>query len=113
MSAADIVANTNRVLLACVTLWTFIDLMRHRDRARFDIFLMFAALGGIVAIQGVMLVTGVRSVPLGVLAIFLLIAQPYLLLRMVLHFRPVHRFIRWGALGGLVVAGTGLILVRP
>lgn len=112
MSAADILGNITRATLVVVTLVTLVDLLRHRDRARVDIHLMFAALTTIIVIVQVALATGLRSRALGVLVVALFIAQPYLLLRLVLHFRPVHRLIRWGALAGLILSCAGLILIK-
>jgi len=102
----DLVTQGALLLIAVLTL---ADLFRHRDRARIDIALMFGALAAIVLIQGLTTVARQQAPWLGQLGAILLLAQPYLLLRLVQHFRSVPRVVRRLAIGGMVVSWTILI----
>jgi signal transduction histidine kinase len=83
---------------------TLVDLVRHRDRTRIDIALMFGALAAIVLIQGLTKVIRQQVPWLVLFGTILLLAQPYLLLRLVRHFRPVPRPIQFVALGGMIIS---------
>ncbi len=94
---------TQGCLLLIATL-TLVDLVRHRDRARIDIALMFGALAAIVLIQGLTTVMRQQAPWLGQFGSILLLAQPYLLLRLVQHFRTVSRLVQVVVIGGMVVS---------
>src|SRR6266540_3795035 len=94
---------TQGCLLLIATL-TLVDLVRHRDRARIDIALMFGALAAIVLIQGLTTVMRQQAPWLGQFGTILLLAQPYLLLRLVQHFRTVSRLVQVVVIGGMVVS---------
>jgi signal transduction histidine kinase len=96
------------LLIAALTL---VDLVRHRDRARIDIALMFGALAAIVLIQGLTRVTRQQAPWLGQFGAVLLLAQPFLLLRLVQHFRTVSRTVQFVAIGGMIVSWLILIAV--
>src|SRR6266511_2140913 len=100
----DLVTQGALLLIAVLTL---ADLFRHRDRARIDIALMFGALAAIVLIQGLTTVARQQAPWLGQLGAILLLAQPYLLLRLVQHFRSVPRVVRLLAMV-LLLAGINL-----
>jgi signal transduction histidine kinase len=90
--------------LLLIAVLTLVDLVRHRDQARIDIALMFGALAAIVLIQGLTTVTRQQVPWLGQFGAILLLAQPYLLLRLVQHFRTVSRMVQFVAIGGMVVS---------
>jgi signal transduction histidine kinase len=94
------------VLIAAVTLF---DFARLRSQARLDIALMFSALAGVILVSGVARSLGAQGAWLTFLVFFLLLAQPYLLLRLVGHFQPLSRRANWVALGGLAVCALVLL----
>jgi len=102
----DLVTQGALLLIAVLTL---LDLFRYRDRARMDIALMFGALAAIVLLQGLTTMARQQAPWLGQLGAILLLAQPYLLLRLVQHFRSVPRAVQLVALGGMVVSWAILI----
>jgi signal transduction histidine kinase len=95
-------------LLELVTRWSFValgaitaaDYVRHRERDRLDIALMFASLGGTILLQEILKLLGAESRWTQAFTTALTLAQPYLLLRLVEHFRPLPRTIRFLSLGG-------------
>ena len=102
----DLVAQGSLLLIAVLTLR---DVIRYHDRARIDIALMFGALAAIVLIQGLTSVTRQQFPWLGRAGAILLVAQPYLLLRLVQHFRPVRPIVQALALSGMVCSWAILI----
>jgi signal transduction histidine kinase len=102
----NVVAQGALLLIAILTL---VDLIHYHDRARVDIALMFGALAAIVLIQGLTTVMRQHAPWLGPLGTILLLAQPYLLLRLVQHFRVVPRVIQRVARGGMVISWIILI----
>ncbi len=112
MSATDLIALIVRwsyVLVAAVTLW---DFLRHRDRSRLDIALMFASLAAGILGGEIQRALGVQSRWLTSLAGMAILAQPYLLLRLVGHFRPLARRVRWLALAGMLISWV-LVIAFP
>jgi signal transduction histidine kinase len=102
----DLVTQGSLLLIAVLTLR---DVIRYRDRARIDIALMFGALAAIVLIQGLTSVTRQQFPWLGRAGAILLLAQPYLLLRLVQHFRPVRPVVRALSLSGMLFSWAILI----
>src|SRR5687767_1988216 len=104
MTATDLVALIVRwsfVLLAGSTLWDFV---RHRDRARLDIALMFATLGAGILGGEVQRLLGIEARWLTIIDTMAILAQPYLLLRLVAHFRPLARRVHWAGFLGMVAS---------
>src|SRR5215216_5480525 len=99
---------TQGCLLLIATL-TVVELIRHRDRAYIDIALMFGALAAIVLIQGLTTVMRQQVPWLRQLGAILLLAQPYLLLRLVQHFRLVPRLVQLVGVGGMLISWAILI----
>lgn len=103
---------TVSALLELVTRWSFVvlgaltiaDYLRHRERDRLDIALMFASLGGTILLQDVLKLLGAESRWTQAVTSILILAQPYLLLRLVDHFRPLPRFIRFLSLAGFAAS---------
>lgn len=109
MSATELIAVLVRwsyVLVAAATLW---DFLRHRDRSRLDIALMFAALGAGILGGEFQRLLGIQSRWLTTLDGIAILAQPYLLLRLVGHFRPLARRVRTLALAGMLLSWALLI----
>jgi signal transduction histidine kinase len=94
---------TLTALLELVTRWSFVvlgalttaDYLRHRERDRLDIALMFASLGGTILLQEILKLLGAESRWTQAVTTSLTLAQPYLLLRLVDHFRPLPPSIRY------------------
>ena len=95
-----------------IALLTSVDFLRHRDRTRLDIALMFGALAALIVIQRIPAIIGVQVAWLSTAGAILLLSQPYLLLRLVQHFRHVPRIVELVAVGGMV-ASWAILLALP
>lgn len=104
MNTTEILANLTRITLVVTALLTLADLIRHRDRARLDIHLMFAGLAIIVTLSQLALTAPFHVLVSRFVGTGLLLAHPYFLLRLVAHFRPVPRLVQRAVLGGLIVS---------
>ncbi len=105
----DTVSLITQVILLAIAILTVVDYVRHRDAVRRDIAVMLACLAVAGSSQIVAFVfPGTGQVVLG-LGGLLLLAQPYLLLRLVHRFRPVQRLVRVSALAGVI--GSWVVLI--
>jgi signal transduction histidine kinase/CheY-like chemotaxis protein len=88
------------ILVFCLTL---IDFLRWRDVPRLEVAALFGGLALVIVLQLAIDLTGV-SLPVwaGVAGILALLAQPYLLLRVLAQFREVSRLQKVLGLIGLV-----------
>ena len=77
---------------------------RWRDRVSLDIFLVFGSLAILLILERALRLTQVQAEWIRPLGISVLLAHPYLLLRVVSHFRPVSRVVRRVATAGLIVS---------
>lgn len=110
---------TVEALLEIVTRWSFVllgalataDYLRHRDRDRLDIALMFASIGGGIFIQEVVRLFAAESRWTQTVTSILIVAQPYLLLRLVDHFRPLPLWSRLTSLAGFVASAFVLAAI--
>jgi signal transduction histidine kinase len=82
-----------------VVQWT-----RWRDRVSLDIFLVFGSLAALLVLERALRLTQIQAAWIRPLGISVLLAHPYLLLRVVSHFRPVSPTVGRAAAAGLVVA---------
>ncbi len=101
-----------QVTLVLIAVLTFANYIRHREQTRLDIALLFGALAYIVFIQRLLLNPGPNAELnrwLGLTTQLALIAHPYLLLRLVLDFRPVPAGVWWFAIIGLGVSWVLLV----
>ena len=92
-----------------VFLAAVIDLVRRRDLPRLEIAALLGSVGVLSFFQVLAALTGINVAAARALATLLLLAQPYLLLRVLTHFRPVPRLQHRIALAGLL--GSWLILL--
>ena len=99
-----------QITTVLIALVTGIDYLRSRNQARLDVSLMFGALAMIVLTQWLAL-SGSQNPWVGKLGSLLLMAHPYLLLRLTHHLRPVPRRIRLFAWGGLLLSELSLIFL--
>jgi signal transduction histidine kinase len=98
------------LLLAAVTL---LDFLRHRDRTRLDTALVFGTLGFIFLVQTISAFTGAEIRGwLSTVNSILLLAHPYLLLRLVQHFRAIPPVVRWIAIAGMLLSWL-ILIVSP
>ena len=121
MAGSSVMADTVvqlLILLLFVVIWgtPLLSFVRHPYRGRFDIGLLFSALGIAIVLNWVKHSWGVALPHSDQVVIALLLAEPYLLLRTSRHFRHLHLMQHLLGLGSLVfswVAVVVLPLVRP
>ncbi len=94
------------VLLFLFTLAAFV---RQRDRARLEVAGLFGSVAIIIFLQAFTAVTGIASGDATFAATLLLLSQPYLLLRLVAHFRPLPPVLH--ALGLACMAGSWVPII--
>jgi signal transduction histidine kinase len=112
MSAIDFLTLTAQLFFILLGGITVVDYLRYRDNTRRDIALMFSALATPFVIQVFTSISGHQISWLNRLGILVLVAQPYLLLRLVQHFRSVTPLISRGALMGVGLSWM-LVIVFP
>ncbi|MEO8608020.1 MAG: hypothetical protein ABI690_09075, partial [Chloroflexota bacterium] len=95
------------ILLGCLTL---IDFIRHRDKTRLDIALMFGSLAMLFLIQTLEEATRVQLKWIDTIGIIALITQPIFMLRLVQYFRPVPTLLMRFAWIGLAVSSIAFIM---
>ena len=77
---------------------------RWRDRVSLDILLVFGSLAILLILERALRLTQIQAAWIRPLGISVLLAHPYLLMRVVSHFRPVSRAAKRAATAGLVVS---------
>ena len=112
MSATDLISLVVNTAFGLIALATLLDLARHPDRARLDIALLFGSLAVAVVGPAVLKALGLQVAYLSTVTSLLLLAHPFLLLRVVDYFRPLSRRVRWAALAGLAASWL-IVLVTP
>jgi hypothetical protein len=110
MSVNQLLTLITQLTLVLITFWALVDLFRHRDRSRLDIVLMFGDLALIVLLQWIGSSLERPASWLGQLGSILLVAHPFLLLRLVQHLRPVPVGMQIFALAGMVVSWLLIVL---
>ncbi len=98
------------LLLAALTV---ADLIRHRDRARLDVALVFVSLSASIILQPLLKFFGLSLPWVSTAGTMALVAQPYLLLRIADYFQPVPLLIRRAALIGLLAVWVPIIFLMP
>jgi signal transduction histidine kinase len=99
------------VFLALASL-TLVAYLRRRDRARLDVALAFNVIALTILLQRLSPFAGAAAPLLSLLSQIALISQPYLLLRLVEHFRPVPAYIRVIAVLGLILSSALVAVFR-
>lgn len=97
------------VLVAALTL---VEFARHRDRARLDIALMFASLAVFVVIQAVSNRLDITTRWVETVGVASAVAHPFLMVRLVQHFREVRAPILYAAMVGLGISWV-LVSIFP
>ena len=100
-----VVTNLAFILLAGLTL---IDFLSNSGWFHADLALVFADLALVAAVQ--LIPAGWNTAWVGVFTGMLLAAHPYLLLRMVRHFRPVSIGVQWFAAGGMLLSWLAVVI---
>lgn len=104
MTIQEFLTHLARASYLLIALITWVEFLRHRERTRLDIALMFGALGLAVLIQESTDLASVEAHWLSALGSLAVIAQPYLLLRLVEHFQPVPARLRQIGVLGLAMS---------
>lgn len=104
MTGLDEFSFATRALVVLLALLTLEDFLRHRGAVRLDTNLMFGSLANLVVAQEVTSITGFYHPWLVTLGLLSALCQPFLLLRLVRHFRGVPAPIYWTAGIGLLLA---------
>ena len=116
MSLDEFLTLATQALLVLIAAMTLASYLRGRDQARLDIALMFAALAFIVVVQRLRMPLSLAEDIerwLTVATQIAIMAHPYLLLRLVLDFRPVPAWMQWFAFGGMMVSWVALVVLPP
>jgi signal transduction histidine kinase len=77
---------------------------RWRDRVSLDIFLVFGSLAILLIFERAFRITQIQAPWIRPLGVSVLLAHPYLLLRVVSHFRRISRTVQRFAVAGLVMS---------
>lgn len=91
---------------------TLIDLFRYRDRQRLEVAGLFATLGISIAIGLFTRATAIEMPLVAKVGTLGIVAQPYLLLRLVEHFRPLPRVQHALGLAGLLVSWLVILIAE-
>ncbi|TMC56180.1 MAG: hypothetical protein E6J26_07460, partial [Chloroflexi bacterium] len=112
MNLNDFLTNLTRLTFFVIGLVTLLSYLRHRDRTRFDIMLVFAVFAIAVTFQELAALNN-NDPTLNLLNGLAALAQPYLQLRVVDHFRRVPFRIKVIGFGGMVLSWLLLPLISP
>jgi signal transduction histidine kinase/CheY-like chemotaxis protein len=105
----DLISHVVFILIFALSL---VDLARYRDRARLEVAALFGTLAIVMAVDAVGRVLGKPDPWIQFALAIILVAQPYLLLRLVHHFEHVPKYQHVAAMGllgasWLALAGGG------
>jgi signal transduction histidine kinase len=78
--------------------------VQSRDRVSLDIALVFGTLAALLILQRSLVLVNIRASWIQPLGISVLLTHPYLLLRLVSHFRPVSKIVRRIATAALLAS---------
>jgi signal transduction histidine kinase/DNA-binding response OmpR family regulator len=109
----DVVTLVVEVAFALVFCHALVAYVRGRDPLQRDVMLVFTAMATIFGLEVWRRVLGPPPAWLGGISSVLLLAQPYLTLRLVAQLRSVARPLRLAALIGFGVTGLPFALGRP
>lgn len=111
MTVEVLLTQLTRIVFIALFALTLLDFLHHRDKIRRDIAVMFACVAMPTLIAVFRAVFGLPEQWLGSVGAVILLAQPYLLLRLVGYFRAVPSVLTKGALLGIIAAWIIIILV--
>ncbi|MEA2662847.1 MAG: hypothetical protein QOH08_2419 [Chloroflexota bacterium] len=109
MTAEDLVRLATNALFALVFVGVVRTAVRERTRASVDALLLFAAFALLTLETQLFAVLGVKApAPVALAAGLLLLAIPYVLLRLVDDFAGVPAWLRWASLTGFILLAAAL-----
>jgi signal transduction histidine kinase/ActR/RegA family two-component response regulator len=106
MTAAELVRYLTNALFLVVFISVARSALRERNRASLDTTLLFGAIALVIVQSQISTVLGVRSTILTVLSLLLLLALPYLQLRLVEDFAGVRPVVMRLCIAGIAVAAV-------
>lgn len=111
MGMEDILSLLTRIMFVFLGATTILDFARHRDQIRRDIALMFGSIAIPIAVS---LLSKIGNLPVWVrvLGILPLVAQPYLLIRLVQHLHALPNTLRRIALGVMIFAAITYVIFQ-
>jgi len=107
----DILALTIELLFALVFLRALVSSARGRDPLGRDVMLVFSAMAGLFMVEVAERILGEPPGLIRSLASLLLLAQPYLTLRLVARLRPVRLRVRVAALFAYAATAVPMVLL--
>lgn len=110
MLLTELLTHLTRVFFVLLVAITTVDYLLHHDRIRRDIALVFLCLSASILIGLFRSITGIDFPWMSKIGQLALVAQPYLLLRLVKYFRFVPVTVERGAIAGLLIMWSALIL---
>ena len=110
MSAAELIRLVTNTIFVAVFVAVVRSALRERTRASFDTALLFGAIALVIASSQLAALLGTRPAAVSAGAALLLLALPYLQLRLVDDFAGVRAVILRACLAGLVLAVAAAIL---
>lgn len=112
MLLSDFLTHLTRFIYLAIAVITLFEYVVHRDETRLDITLMFWSFAVTVLAQEYVDLSGVTNTFLSLAQSLPVLAQPFLLVRLVGHFRPVPRWMQRSALAGMLASWV-LLVVLP
>ena len=87
-----------------------VDLIKHRDLPRLEVVALFGTLAAVMMVDGAGRLLGTPDPTVALIMAGVLVAQPYLMLRLVRHFQAVPPHQHAIAFAALIVSWAGLLL---
>lgn len=112
MSASELLTLLTRYFFIFLVIITTRDYLLHRDKIRRDIALVFISLSASIMVQIFRSITGLDAPWFTKIGQVALLAQPYLLLRLVGYFQPITQSIGRGAVIGMI-SSWALLIFTP
>ena len=112
MTLNDFLTLVTRGTYLLIAVLALVDFLRRRNRVRGDTALLFIALASIILIGEIARITGLPSRWITPLTSALLLAHPYLLLRLARYVQPIPKAIWRLALGGML-ASWAIVIALP
>ncbi len=112
LTANELLSHITQIAFVGLGILSLLDYFRLRGKARRDIALMFASLAVALGLGFVNQLLDEPNPVLGLIAICALIAQPYLLLRLVRYFRPLSPWAQPAAAVAMVASWIALLFAE-
>ena len=116
MSALDLLQGLSQIAWIAVAAVSLVRAVRRPSRSNVDIALFFAAIGSVLVYSRVVAAFALPSEPVAAfVAVVVLMAAPYLLLRLIRDFAGVPLVVRRAAEIGLAmsVVASGVLVLQP